>query len=111
MSSVAARNAVTIFLVTLVVNASAQGAEDGNSDQEEPADSDTGPIRLQSIFVGDKEQPAVSYFVPWEGIGAPDGLFWNVEEKHDKALEPVDRQIMLRSMELYDEMQLESPLP
>lgn len=65
-------------------------------------------IRLESVFVGDKEQPAISYFIPWQGVGAPDKLHWNVEEKHDKALELVDREIMLRSIHFYGEMNLEN---
>ena len=66
-------------------------------------------VRLESVFVGDKEQPAISYFIPWQGIGTPDKLHWNVEEKHDKALDLVDREIMLRSIHFYEEMQLENP--
>lgn len=65
-------------------------------------------IKLESIFVGDKEQPAVSYFIPWQGIGAPDKLYWNVEEQHDKALDLVDRETMLRSIHFYGEMDLEN---
>lgn len=67
-----------------------------------------GAIRLESVFVGDKEQPAVSYFIPWQSVGAPDELFWNVEERHDKALDLVDREVMLRSMHFYEEMDLEA---
>ena len=66
-------------------------------------------IKLESVFVGDKEQPAISYFIPWQGIGTPDKLHWNVEQKHDGALDLVDREIMLRSMHIYEEMNLESP--
>ena len=66
-------------------------------------------LKLESVFVGDKEQPAISYFIPWQGIGTPDNLHWNVEEKHDKALDLVDREIMLRSIHFYEEMQLENP--
>lgn len=65
-------------------------------------------IRLESVFVGDKEQPAISYFIPWQGIGAPDKLNWNVEQKHDNALNLVDREIMLRSINIYEEMNLEN---
>lgn len=68
-----------------------------------------GPIRLESVFVGDKEQPAVSYFIPWQGVGTPDKLHWNMEKKHDDELKMVDREVMLRSMQLYNEMQLEAP--
>lgn len=73
------------------------------------SDEPSGAIRLESVFVGDKEQPAISYFIPWQGVGAPDKLHWNVEEKHDKALESVDREIMLRSIHFYGEMKLEAP--
>ncbi|MCW8193617.1 hypothetical protein F6455_02305 [Proteobacteria bacterium 005FR1] len=66
-------------------------------------------MKLESIFVGDKEQPAISYFIPWQGVGTPDELHWNMEEKNDRALEPVDREIMLRSMNLYEGMNLENP--
>jgi hypothetical protein len=74
-------------------------------DEEQPNTT----VRLESVFVGDKEQPAISYFIPWQGIGTPDKLYWNVEEKHDKALNLVDRDIMLRSIHFYQEMQLETP--
>ncbi|ROS01197.1 hypothetical protein EDC56_1625 [Sinobacterium caligoides] len=74
------------------------------------AHSDDEPIMLESSFIGDKEQPTVSYFIPWQGLGAPDKLHWNMEGKHDESLSPVDRDVMLRSMRIYDEMSLESPV-
>lgn len=67
-------------------------------------------IELESYIVGDKEQPAVSYFVPWQGTSAPDKLHWNIEDKNDKTLDLVDREVMLRSIEIYDEMKLEEKL-
>ncbi|MGQ9427011.1 hypothetical protein ACXYTJ_15260 [Gilvimarinus sp. F26214L] len=87
----------------------AESAQKGQAEKQAKQKADEGPIRLESVFVGDKEQPAISYFIPWQGIGTPDKLHWNVEERHDKALGTVDREIMLRSIELYDQMQLEAP--
>ncbi|MEX1033542.1 MAG: hypothetical protein WDZ30_09290 [Cellvibrionaceae bacterium] len=81
-------------------------AKTENTDNNKQSDA---AIRLESVFVGDKEQPAISYFIPWQGIGTPDKLIWNVEEKHDKALDVVDRDIMLRSIHFYGEMKLEAP--
>lgn len=68
---------------------------------------EVGLIRLESTFVGDKEQPSVSYFIPWKGTDSPDGLRWNIERKIDDTLNLVDRDIMLRSMNIYNEMELE----
>lgn len=70
---------------------------------------DVTVLELESYIVGDKEQPAVSYFVPWQGTGAPDKLYWNIEDKNDKTLEVVDRDVMLRSIDIYNEMKLEGP--
>lgn len=74
-----------------------------NNTQEDDAE-----ILLQSTFVGDKEQPAVSYFVPWKGSSSPDKLRWNREPKNDQALDIVDREVMVNSMTIYAEMDLES---
>ena len=67
-------------------------------------------IELESYIVGDKEQPAVSYFVPWKGTSAPDNLHWNIEDKNDKTLNLVDRDVRLRSIDIYNEMNLEEPV-
>ena len=64
-------------------------------------------IQLESTFVGDKEQPSVSYFIPWKGTGSADGLRWQIERKNDDTLNLVDRDIMLRSINIYNEMGLE----
>ncbi len=66
-------------------------------------------IELETYIVGDKEQPAVSYFVPWQGTSAPDKLHWNIEDKNDQTLKEVDRDVMLRSIDIYNEMDLENP--
>ena len=65
------------------------------------------PIKLESHFVGDKEQPAVSYFMSWQGPGNTDKLYRNQEDKYEKSIDTVDRDVMLRSMRIYDEMNLE----
>lgn len=66
------------------------------------------PIKLESHFVGDKEQPAVSYFMPWQGPNSSaDGLEQNQEDKYEKNIDAVDRDVMLRSMRIYDELNLE----
>lgn len=66
------------------------------------------PIKLESHFVGDKEQPAVSYFIPWQGPGSSaDALHRKEEDKYEKSIDTVDRDVMLRSMRIYDEMNLE----
>ncbi len=71
------------------------------------ANAEEDLIRLESRFIGDKEQPSVSYFVPWKGTDSPDDLKWKIERKNDDTLSIVDRNIMLRSMNIYDEMDLE----
>lgn len=65
-------------------------------------------IKLQSTITADKEQPAVSYFVPWKGTEGPDSLNWNIENKYDDTLDIVDRDVLLRSMTIYDELEMES---
>lgn len=74
---------------------------------EKVADADP-TILLESTFVGDKEQPAVSYFIPWKGNRTPDKLQWNIEEKHDQTLQIIDREVLLNSMNMYNEMNLEN---
>ena len=42
------------------------------------------PIKLESQFVGDKEQPAVSYCVSWQGPGSTEKLYRKEEDKYEK---------------------------
>lgn len=53
-------------------------------------------------------QPVVSYFVPWQGPGGNERLYQNTEERYDNSLEAIDRDVLLRSMRIYDEMNLEN---
>lgn len=98
-----------MLLLLLAVAVPALGAEDKAKAAAKKQVAKEGPIRLESVFVGDKEQPAVSYFIPWQGVGAPDKLHWNMERKHDDELQMVDREVMLRSIQLYNDMKLEAP--
>lgn len=87
-----------ILLLSMLSTAFAQG------DDGETADP---TILLESTFVGDKEQPAVSYFIPWKGNTAPDKLQWNIERKHDETLRIIDRDVLVNSMTIYNEMNLD----
>lgn len=100
-----------ISAMTLMVGAAFASSTSAEENPGQKGDQANGPIRLESIFIGDKEQPAISYFIPWQGVGAPDKLHWNVEEKHDGALDTVDREIMLRSIRLYGELELDAKNP
>lgn len=74
-----------------------------------PENSEQPSIRLESTFTGDKEQPAVSYFIPWQGTSTPDKLQWEIQQKHDATLQLIDRDVMLRSINIYNDMDLEKP--
>lgn len=82
----------------------------GFSIAEEKVEDADPTILLESTFIGDKEQPAVSYFIPWKGNTTPDKLQWNMEPKHDQTLQIVDRDVLLNSMNIYNEMNLEGPV-
>lgn len=82
-------------------------AEEDAKDKKPVEESNTY-YKLESTFVGDKEQPAVSYFIPWKGTSTPDKLQWNLDVKYDSTLDLVDRDVVRRSMNIYDEMNLEN---
>lgn len=77
---------------------------------EESGDSGEPHIKLESTFFGDKEQPAVSYFIPWQGSDTPDKLQWDIEQKHDSTLQLIDRDVMLRSINIYSDMEMEKQI-
>lgn len=81
-----------------------------NAFAEQPEEAPPGQpaVRLESTITGDKEQPAVSYFIPWQGTQNPDKLQWNIEAKHDASVQPVDRDVMQRSINIYNELNLEN---
>lgn len=100
-----------VMYLSLMLIASVSFADekvDQENNSKNKTNADDADILLQSTFVGDKEQPAVSYFVPWKGSESPDKLRWNREPKNDQALDIVDREVMVNSMTIYDEMDLEA---
>lgn len=97
-----------IFAVALLAGVlPIQGLAQNQDQDGAEAPPENPAIRLQSTFIGDKEQPAVSYFVPWQGTSTPDKLQWSMENKHDATLEAVDRNVLQRTVTIYQEMQLE----
>jgi len=64
-------------------------------------------IDLESTFVGDREQPAVSYFTPWKPPEGPDKLYRPIKSISANVLDPVDRDILSRNIQYYSELSLE----
>ncbi len=64
-------------------------------------------IDLESTFVGDREQPSVSYFIPWKPPEGPDKLYRPIKSISGNALDPVDRDVLARNIQFYDELALE----
>jgi hypothetical protein len=95
-------NAVALMLLLLSTWSQAE-------EQAEQPEQAEYIVKLESTITGDKEQPAVSYFIPWQEIGTPDKLQWNMDNKHDDTLDMVDRDVMLRSMQVYKQMNIEAP--
>lgn len=98
----------TLVMMLLAVALNDALAEEKMEPEKENADP---TILLESTFVGDKEQPAISYFIPWKGNETPDKLQWNLEPKHDQTLQLVDRDVLVNSMNIYNEMNLEGGAP
>ena len=102
-------NLLTIlFIVYGVAVFAAEPDDESNNAAAAKSLEDDPTIRLESTFVGDKEQPAVSYFIPWQGTSTPDKLQWEIQQKHDTTLQLIDRDVMLRSINMYEEMNLEA---
>lgn len=64
-------------------------------------------IDLESTFVGDKEQPSVSYITPWQPPEGPSKLYRPIRSISGNALDPVDREVLARSVQFYNELSLE----
>ena len=64
-------------------------------------------IDLEITFVGDREQPSVSYITPWKPPEGPDKLYRPIRSLSGNALDPVDRDVLARSVQFYDELSLE----
>jgi len=66
-----------------------------------------GGIDLESTFIGDKEQPSVSYFIPWKPPEGPDKLYRPIESISSNVLDPLDREVLARNIQFYNELSLE----
>ena len=64
-------------------------------------------IDLESTFVGDREQPSVSYIIPWKPPEGPDGLYRPIRSISANALDPLDREVLARNIRFYNELSLE----
>ena len=64
-------------------------------------------IDLESTFVGDKEQPSVSYITPWKPPEGPSKLYRPIKSISGNALDPVDRDVLARNIQYYNELSLE----
>ena len=64
-------------------------------------------IDLESTFVGDREQPSVSYIIPWKPPEGPDGLYRPIKSISGNALDPLDREVLARNVRFYNELSLE----
>lgn len=73
-------------------------------------ETDLEGIDLESTFVGDKEQPSVSYFIPWKPPEGPEKLYRSITSVSGRVFEVVDRDVHSRTMQFYDELSLEEPL-
>lgn len=93
----------TIFVSALVVPQAFCEDSEKTSSQEQP-----DKVVLESTFVGDKEQPAVSYFIPWQSMGTPEKLYRNIEGTNDHSLDAVDREVLIRTINIYNELNLEN---
>jgi hypothetical protein len=67
-------------------------------------------IDLESTFIGDKEQPSVSYITPWKPPEGPSKLYRPIKSISVNALDPVDRDVLARSIQYYNELSLEDSL-
>lgn len=65
-------------------------------------------VDLESTFQGDKEQPSVSFFMPWDPTGGPDKLYRPIRTISGNVLEPVDREVLLRRTRFYQQLALET---
>lgn len=64
-------------------------------------------IDLESTFVGDREQPSVSYITPWKPPEGPDKLYRPIRSIAVNVLDPVDREVLDRNIQYYGELSLE----
>lgn len=71
------------------------------------ANASAEQVDLESTFVGDKEQPAVSFFIPWEQTKGPEDLYRPLRSISGNVLESVDKEVLERNVRFYGELALE----
>jgi hypothetical protein len=64
-------------------------------------------IDLESTFIGDREQPSVSYVIPWKAPEGPSKLYRPIKSISGNALDPLDRDVLARNIQFYNELSLE----
>lgn len=64
-------------------------------------------IELQSTFIGDREQPGVSYIMPWKPPEGPEGLYRPIDSISNNVLDPLERDLLIHSVHYYEQMALE----
>lgn len=92
------------FFLPLILGASLANLSYGS----EPKSQKQQLLELESNFIGDKEQPNTSYSMPWKAPEGPEKLYRDIDSFNDFLLEPVDRDLLLRSIRFYDELNLEN---
>lgn len=65
-------------------------------------------LHLETNVVADREQPKVSYFIPWKSTGGLDELHWKLDPRNDETLRVIDRNVLLRASGLYNSLDMES---
>ena len=99
---------ISVILLIMFTSLSYADSKKSDKNSKKNTKKTQSSLMIESNFIADKEQPSVSHFIAWQGVGSPDKLYWNVENKHDNTLELIDREVLLRSMNIYNEMKLET---
>ncbi len=94
---------LVVFTSVMLLALNLQAEED-----KEKVTANDADVVLESLLTGDKEQPAISYFIPWQGTSTPDKLQWDMQQKHDATLQLIDRDVMVRSINIYEDMNMEN---
>lgn len=70
---------------------------------------DAPSLHLETNVIADREQPKVSYFIPWKSTRGLDGLHWKLDPRNDDTLRVIDRNVLRRASGLYNSLDMEVP--